>query len=201
MLHVIGLNGSPKKNGSTAYLLELILKTAHQEGAETELIHVEPLLQSQKYPYCPACSSPCNGVCYRGSILEQAFERLSQADAIVIGSPVYFGTVSALIKGFWDKSRKLRSEKAFINKIGAAVTTGDGRFGGQETTLKTLHDMMLIQGMVLVGDGHTSADAGHPGCCAQAPAHSDKYAHQRAEILARRLVEVAQATALLRKFK
>jgi multimeric flavodoxin WrbA len=198
LLRVIGLNGSPKKNGSTAYLLELTLKIARQEGAETELIHVEPLLQSQKYPYCRDCSSPCTGVCYRGSTMEQAFRILVQADAIIIGSPVYFGTVSAQIKGFWDKSRKLRSAHALLNKVGAAVTNGGGRFGGQETTLKTLHDMMLIQGMILVGDGHASADAGHPGCCAQAPAYGDKNALQRAEILARRVVEVARVTAALR---
>jgi len=197
-LHVIGLNGSPRKDGSTAYLLELALKRARQDGAETELIHVEPLLQSQKYPYCRACSSPCSGACYRGSVLEQAFRQLAQADAVIIGSPVYFGTVSAQLKGFWDKSRKLRSAQGLLNTVGAAVTTGGARFGGQETTLKALHDMMLIQGMILVGDGHASADAGHHGCCAQAPASGDENAVSRIEILARRVVEVARCTAVLR---
>ena len=99
-MRVIGLNGSPREEGSTAFLLELALKTARQEGAETELIHLQPLLQEQKYPYCRACSSPCSGACYRGTALEQAFQKLAQADALIIGSPVYFGTVSAQLKGF-----------------------------------------------------------------------------------------------------
>lgn len=197
-MRVIGLNGSPRKEGSTAYLLDLALKTARREGAETELIHVLPLLQEQKHPYCRACSSPCSGSCYRGSALDQAFRKLAQADALIVGSPVYFGTVSAQLKCFWDKSRKLRSAQALLNTVGAAVTTGGARFGGQETTLRALHDMMLVQGMILLGDGHASADAGHHGCCSQAPASDDKNAVKRIEILARRVVEVARGTSVLR---
>jgi len=44
--------------------------------------------------------------------LEEAYEILKKADAIVMGSPVYFGSVSAQLKAFFDKTRKLRSEKA-----------------------------------------------------------------------------------------
>lgn len=198
MLRVIGLNGSPKNDGSTAYLLNLALETARREGAETELIHVEPLLLSQKYPYCRACSSPCTGACYRGNELEAVYKLLARADAIISGSPVYFGTVSAQLKGFWDKSRKLRSTRALLNTVGAAVTSGGARFGGQETALKALHDMMLVQGMILVGDGDASADAGHHGCCSQAPASGDENAARRVRILARRVVGVARATTVLR---
>ncbi len=197
-MHVVGLNGSPRKEGSTAYLLELALKEARRDGAETKLIHVEPLLRSQKYPYCRACSSPCSGACYLGSELDQAFQTLALADAIIMGSPVYFGTVSAQLKGFWDKTRKLRAAQALLNTVGAAITTGGAPFGGQETTLKALHDMMLVQGMVLVGDGHGSADAGHHGCCAHSPASGDENALNRIKILARRVVEVARCTAALR---
>ncbi len=197
-MRVIGLNGSPREKGSTAHLLEHALKVARQEGADTELIHLQPLLQKQKYPFCRACSSPCSGACYRGTALEQVFRNLAQADALIIGSPVYFGTVSAQLKGFWDKSRRLRTDQALLNTVGAALTTGGARFGGQETTVKALHDMMLVQGMLLVGDGHSSADAGHQGGCAQSPASSDENAIRRVEYLARRVVEVARATSVLR---
>lgn len=197
-MRVIGLNGSPRGRGSTAYLLEQALKVVRHEGADAALIHLQPLLQKQKYPFCRACSSPCTGSCYRGSALEQVFRDLAQADALIIGSPVYFGTVSAQIKGFWDKSRKLRADQALLNTVGAAVSTGGARFGGQETTVRALQDMMLVQGMIIVGDGHRSADAGHQGCCSQSPASSDENAIRRVEILARRVVEVARATSLLR---
>ena len=198
-MRVIGLNGSPREKGSTAYLLDRALKTARQEGAEAELIHLQPLLQEQKYPFCRACSSPCSGACYRGSSLEQVFQDMARADALIIGSPVYFGTVSAQLKGFWDKSRKLRAAQALLNTVGAAMTAGGARFGGQETALRALHDLMLVQGMILVGDGHDTADAGHQGCCAQSPASDDENAIMRAEILARRVVEVARVTSVLRQ--
>lgn len=80
-----------------------------------------------------------------------------------------------------------------------AVTTGGTRFGGQETALRALHDLMLVQGMILVGDGHGAADAGRHGCCAQSPASDDENAVRRAEIPARRVIEAARATSVLRR--
>jgi len=85
-----------------------------------------------------------------------------------------------------------------LNTVGAAVTTGGARFAGQETALKTLHDMMLVQGMILVGDGHASADAGHQGSCAGAPPSADENALRRIEPPARRGVEGGPRTAPLR---
>lgn len=196
---IIGLNGSPRRDGNTAYLVGAALEAAREGGAGTELIHVGSVLTSQEYPFCRACASPCPASCYRDSALEAAYRRLAEADAVIAGSPVYFGTVSAQLKGFWDKSRKLRAEKALLNTVGAAVTVGGARFGGQETTLKALFDMMLIQGMILVGDGHHSADCGHQGACAQNPAAEDQNAAARVKILARRVVEVARATSGLRR--
>jgi len=195
---VIGLNGSPRADGNTAYLLNLALQSARAEGAKTELVHIAPILASQKNPFCRVCTSPCKGTCYRGSELESAYSRLAEADGIILGSPVYFGTVSAQLKAFWDKTRKLRGDQALLNTVGAAVTTGAARFGGQETTLKAIFDMMLVQGMIIVGDGHSSGDAGHQGACACQPASEDENAAKRVLLLARRVVEVARATANLR---
>ena len=142
---------------------------------------------------------PCSGACYRGSELETAYRRLAAADALILGSPVYFGTVSAQLKAFWDKTRKLRSELALLNTVGAALAVGAARFGGQETTLKALFDMMLVQGMLIVGDGHRSGDAGHQGACAHQPAAEDQNAARRVSLLAQRVVEVARATSGLRQ--
>lgn len=195
---IIGLNGSPRVDGNTAYLVNLALQTARAEGAATELVHAAGILALQKNPFCRACASPCPGTCYRGSELETAYGRLAEADGIILGSPVYFGTVSAQLKAFWDKTRKLRSDQALLNTVGAAVTTGAARFGGQETTLKAMFDMMLVQGMIIVGDGHRSGDAGHQGACARQPAVEDENAAGRVLLLARRVVEVARATTGLR---
>lgn len=57
---------------------------------------------------------------------------------------------------------------------------------------------MLIQGMIIVGDGHQDFDCGHHGVCAQQPSMNDSNAIDRARIMARRIVEVAEATQSLR---
>ncbi len=195
---IIGLNGSPRQKGDTAVLLKTVLEEAAALGAETDVIPVSEIMDGQESPYCTVCTNPCSGQCYQGTRLEEEYARLKAADALVLGSPVYFGTVSAQLKAFWDKTRKLRGEKALYNTVGGAVSSGGARFGGQETTLRALHDMMIVQGMLIVGDGFRENDCGHHGACAQRPAAEDEFALKRARILGRRLVEVARATTDIR---
>ena len=197
---IVGINGSPDPDGNTACLLGHVLDAAAGRGAETRLIHAAAMVESAGgTPFCTVCSNPCNASCFSGSPLEEAYGALQAADAVVIGSPVYFGTVSAQLKAFFDKTRQLRNRKALYNKIGAGVTVAASRYGGQETTLRALHDIMLVHGMLLAGDGFGEADCGHHGVCALRPAAGDHAALHRASLLAARLVEVCQATAALRK--
>jgi multimeric flavodoxin WrbA len=198
-MFIIGLNGSPNKNGNTKVLLEKVLAGAQRLGAETAILEVPELLKSAKYPFCTACSSPCSGQCYQGTDLEEAFMLLKKADGLVLGSPVYFGSVSGQLKAFFDKTRKLRAEKGLYNIAAAGITVGASRFGGQETTMKALYDIMMVQGMMIVGDGYIEDDCGHHGVCAQKPGGEDAAALKRADILAKRLVEVCKATESLRK--
>ena len=196
---IIGLNGSPNRNGNTKFLINAVLEKAKSLGAQTSILEVPELVNSAKHGFCTACSTPCSGVCYNGTKLEEAFEAIRRADGIVLGSPVYFGSVSAQLKAFFDKTRKLRGEKGLYNKVAAGVTVGTSKYGGQETTMKALHDIMLVQGMIIVGDGYIDDDCGHHGVCAHRPAKDDDYAIKRAEIVAKRLVEVCEQTVSLRK--
>lgn len=198
---IVGLNGSPNKKGNTKFLLEKILDKAKDLGAETMIIEVDEILKSAKHSFCRACTNPCSGQCFRGTEVEQVFELLKKADGVVFGSPVYFGTVSAQLKALFDKSRRLRREKGLYNTVGAGVTVGNSKYGGQETTIKALHDIMLVQGMIIVGDGYLEDDCGHHGVSAQKPSAEDSVSIQRAEILAKRLVEVCAATTPLRSFQ
>jgi len=195
---IIGLNGSPNKNGNTKLLINKVLEKAQELGAETKIIEVAEVLSSAKHGFCNVCSNPCNRSCYQGTKLAEAYELMRKADGIVFGSPVYFGTVTGQLKAFIDKSRVMRGEKALYNKVAAGVTVATCRFGGQETTIKALHDMMLVHGMMIVADGHGEDDCGHHGVCAQRPAQDDTFALKRAEVLGKRLVEVCKATESLR---
>jgi multimeric flavodoxin WrbA len=188
-IFVLALNGSPNKEGNTAFLLEQVLQAARDKGAKTALIHVMDLLDNLDEKFCTVCSNPCAGVCYRDTELEDAFMTMADTDAIVVGSPVYFGTVSAQLKAIFDKTRKLRADKLLAGKIGAGVSVGASRFGGQETTIRAIHDMMLVHGMALVSDASVSMSLGHYGVCGQKPATDDTEAIKSAKLVGTRLVE------------
>jgi multimeric flavodoxin WrbA len=198
---VIVINGSPNPEGNTGRMLKAAMDEVESAGAQTVYMQLSEIMSGQKLPYCIACSTPCKGNCYAGTPLGGAFDLLRRADGIIMGSPVYFSTVSAQLKAFWDKTRKLRKEQALLNVVGGALTVGAARFGGQETTLRAMHDMMLCQGMTVVGDGYREEDAGHQGACAVQPSGDDDSGINRSRILARRVAELAGATMPLRSHR
>ncbi len=75
---------------------------------------------------------------------------LTAADAIVIGSPTYFGNMSARMKAFIDRTVKIYPHK-LENKIGAAFTASGGVTDGSETALFSLIQAMLMHRMLIVG--------------------------------------------------
>lgn len=198
-MFIVGVNGSPNKEGNTAYLLNKILENINSQGADTTILNAGELLESCENKFCVACSSPCSGVCYEGTKLEEAFEILKKADGIILGSPVYFGTVSAQLKAFFDKTRKLRTNKELYNKVGAGVTVAASKYGGQETTIRAIHDILLVHGMMIIGDGYIDADCGHYGVCAHRPSDTDENADKRYQVLTKRMIEVCEDTMKLRQ--
>jgi NAD(P)H dehydrogenase (quinone) len=72
------------------------------------------------------------------------------ADGIIAGSPVYFGTMAAELKAVFEKFVGLRSK--MVDKVGAAFATSGDASGGKETTLMSIIQAMLINGMIIVGD-------------------------------------------------
>ncbi len=187
-MYILAVNGSPHADGNTARLLQEVIEAAKEEGVEGRTLQVMEVVKGQEMPFCVACSSPCREICHeKHPALAEACRLLEEASAVVLGSPVYFGTVTAQLKAFWDKTRAIRSRRSLVGKPAGAVAVGASRFGGQETTVRALHDMLLIQGMTVVGEGTEDSDAGHQGVCAQRPAVEDSYALERARILGKRL--------------
>jgi multimeric flavodoxin WrbA len=197
-MYIVGINGSPNKEGNTAYLLNKGLVIARELGAKTEIIHAAEVLKEVKVPFCTVCSNPCRGICALNTSLAEAHNVLREADGILVGSPVYFGSVTGQLKAFWDKTRCLRGEKKLLNTVGGAIAVGATRFGGQEGTIRSIQEMMLVQGITLVGAGQAEHDCGHFGVAAQKPAEEDQQAQERVTIMAKRIYEVATATNNLR---
>lgn len=104
-MKVLAINGSPRKKWNTATLLEKALEGAASQGAETELIHLYDL----EYKGCTSCFS-CKlkdgrsyGKCAMNDGLTPLLEKLLHADAFVLGSPIYFGTVSGEMRSFMER--------------------------------------------------------------------------------------------------
>lgn len=180
-MKILALNGSHDNNGDTAYLLNKILSFFRAE--DTETVNIYEIISDAKTPFCVNCSSPCSQACYKGTKLEETFQKVSEADFVIIGSPVYFGSMTAQLKAFFDKTRDVRAKKLWLGKPMAAVTVGASKYGGQERTLDDIHSCALVLGMNIIGNG-SGLGMGHFGVSAQKPAIDDEYANKQCESLA-----------------
>lgn len=184
-MKIVALNGSPAPDGNTAYLLKEIL--SHCDGAETEIINVGDVVSDAKWPFCINCSNPCSRVCYEGTKLEDTYKKVTDADFVIIGSPVYFGSMSAQLKVFFDKTRAIRGEKSWLGKPMAAVSVGASKFGGEERTIDHIQSCAMVLGMTVVGNG-SELGMGHFGVSAQRPAKEDTNALTQCKGLANAII-------------
>ncbi len=186
-MYIVGLNGSHNDNGNTAFLLKETMRYLQDAGAECEIISVHEAISDAKTPFCVSCQSPCEKACYKGSKLEEAFDKVTKADFVLIGSPVYFGSMSAQLKAFFDKTRYYRGEKSWLGKPVAALSTGASKYGGQERTIDHIHSCCLVSGMHIFGNS-SGLSMGHFGISAHRPANVDTNALAQCENLANAII-------------
>jgi multimeric flavodoxin WrbA len=105
MKNVIAINGSPRKKWNTATLLEHVLEGAASTGAETELVHLYDL----DYKGCTSCfacklkGGKSYGKCAMKDDLTPVLETIAGADALILGSPIYFGNVTGEMRSFMER--------------------------------------------------------------------------------------------------
>jgi len=104
-MKVMAINGSPRKTWNTATLLEKALAGAASVGAETRLVHLYDL----DFRGCKSCFA-CKvrggrslGACAVRDGLTQALADAAEADALILGSPIYFGAVTGEMKSFMER--------------------------------------------------------------------------------------------------
>jgi NAD(P)H dehydrogenase (quinone) len=108
------------------------------------------------------------------------------SDAIIAGSPVYFGAMAADMKRVFDEFVGVR--KKMEGKVGAAFATSGDPTGGKETTIMSIIQALLIYGMVIVGDPMSAT--GHYGtACVGAP---DSKTKENGAKLGQRVAELAR---------
>lgn len=118
------------------------------------------------------------------STTEVTKDEFVNAAGIIAGSPVYFGLMAADLKRVFDEFIGVR--KQMEGKVGAAFTTSSFWAGGNETTIFSIIQCMLIYGMIIVGDPMSAT--GHYGA-ASVTAPDDKAA-DTARKLGRRVAEL-----------
>ena len=104
MKKIYAVNGSPRKNGNTAQLLQKALEGAASAGAEVKLIQLADL----NFSGCRSCfackklANPSPG-CVLKDDLAEILQELFQADGIIMGSPIYFGAETGLYRNFLER--------------------------------------------------------------------------------------------------
>ena len=153
-MKVLAINGSARKDGNTAILINTVFEELHQAGIETEMVQ----LSGKIIEPCRACWA-CGGrkkCVHKKDLFQEIFEKMTQADGIILGSPVYTANISANMQAFLERASVVtdmnRNENLFQHKVGAAVTAA--RRGGVLTTLDAMYHFFMLQNMFVVGSSY-----------------------------------------------
>ena len=186
---IIGLCSSPRKGKTTSAALQVCLQAAGEvsDRIETELIELAdfkipaqvaagiPLEEGEKDDFpslVPRLSDPCVG-------------------GIIVGTPVYFGNMSALCKSFIDRCTVFRKGFALSGKVGGVLAVGGNRNGGQELTIRSVQIALMAQEMAIVGDGKPTAHTGATLWNKDDDVSWDELGLETAKNLGRHVAEVA----------
>ncbi|MFC1944579.1 flavodoxin family protein [Chloroflexota bacterium] len=104
-MNVLAINGSPRKGWNTATLLGKALEGAASQGAETELLHLYDL-DFKGCRSCFACKmkdGKSYGRCATKDGLTPVLEKVEEADALILGSPIYYASVSGEMRSFMER--------------------------------------------------------------------------------------------------
>jgi multimeric flavodoxin WrbA len=141
---VIAISGSPIKGGNTDVALEAVLEGASAIGAQVEL---ERLYDLDMAP-CDACDACQTGECVRDDDAKAVLARMSEAQAIVFGTPVYWYHVTSVMKTLLDRSYATYFSHALADSRTAAVIVEHS--DGAEETASWFRRWSLDQGCTLV---------------------------------------------------
>ena len=156
-MHILAINGSPHKQGNTAFALTYVLSRFRELGVETKLIQLAELAIKP----CGGCFQCIGNDCIHEDDMKQVEEAMGWCDGLVLGSPVYMGMVTGQMKIMMDRSVTLRvNDWRMSGKVGGGIACGHFRNGGQELTLQNMQTYFLQQDMVAVADGPRFSHSG-----------------------------------------
>ncbi len=158
-MKAIAVNGSPRPTGNTFYLLSTVLGELELRGISTQVIQAG----GRDIHGCVAC-----GACRKSSvprcafdddIINEAIAAIDQADILILGSPVYFGSLTAQMKAFIDRVGYVcRPHKLLKGKICASVTAV--RRNGALTAFNAMNNLFTISECIIVGSSYWNQGIG-----------------------------------------
>lgn len=153
-MKVLAINGSARKDGNTSLLVNTVFEELNKEGIETEMVQLSGQIM-EPCKACWACSGKKNCV-HKKDLFQEIFKKMTQADGIILGSPVYTANMSANMQALLERASVVtdmnRSENLFAHKVGAAVTAA--RRGGALSTLDSMNHFFMLQNMFVVGSSY-----------------------------------------------
>ena len=146
-MKILGINASPRgKDSNTLRLTSAVLDGAKEEGAETELVDLYKL----HIGYCTACGTCyATGECTLLDDFSDLFDRMMNADGIVLGAPNYIDSVPAPVKALFDRMADAIHCQMFTGKFGCAVCTAGG--SGENEVTGYMNKTLSTLGANIVG--------------------------------------------------
>lgn len=160
-MKILAINGSPRKNGNTNYLLNEVLTVLKEHDIDTELVHIG----GKKINGCVACmkcKDKKDGFCQqKNDLTNDLIQKMIDADGILIGSPVYFADITSEVKAFMDVAGyalRATGKNPLQHKVGASVIAV--RRAGAIHAFDTLNHFFLINEMIIPGSSYWNIGIG-----------------------------------------
>ncbi|HJN52455.1 MAG: flavodoxin family protein [Pseudomonadales bacterium] len=192
-MHILAINGSPRRTGNTSRIIRAILKGAESDGAETTHVNLHAINMKG----CQGCLS-CRkkpGICAQKDDLSPHLEAMKTCDALILGSPIYMYRITGQMKLWLDRCYSLytpREQGDVGEGYGSAVTSGKP-FAmvvsqGAEEDEQYRRSIRYLAGMGATGLGFVEAGRIVHSSSAAKPAKKDEHLLDEARALGQRLV-------------
>lgn len=134
-MKVVAINGSPKSEGNTAQLINMIAQELAKENISTEMMHIGNKTIRGCFG-CGACAKNQDTRCVAkdDEYVNECIQQMKEADGILIGSPVHFSGIAGTMKSFLDRAFYVSAANGniFRHKVGASIVAVR-RSGGVST--------------------------------------------------------------------
>ena len=186
-MKVLGICGSHRKDSTAMFFLGKAIDAAGKEGAGTEII----TLHDRQIGHCTVCGLCAKKfACSISDGMQEIYEKMSAADAIILASPVYYAMVSGRMKSMMDRTLPLRRNGMKLSgKVIGAIAVGASRNGGQEMVCDQILRFGGLHEMIAVTDGGTAHFGGTCWVPRGSRPEDDKFGIETCENLGRKVAE------------